>query len=41
MKKAAVLILFVLLFTTFAIAAEKPLGVEEFSSVDELANAIS
>jgi hypothetical protein len=41
MKKAAILILLVLSFMTFASAAEKPIGVEEYTSVDELAVAIS
>jgi hypothetical protein len=41
MKKLIVLFLFVLFFGPAAFAAEKPLGAEEFTSVEELALALS
>ena len=41
MKKAIALFLLVLSFGTSAVSAEKPLGVDEFNSVDELAGAIA
>jgi hypothetical protein len=41
MRKLIILFLFVLSLGATAIAAEKPLGVEEFTSVEELAVAIS
>ena len=41
MKRTVIPILLLLLFMTTAVAVEKPLGVEEYTSVDELAVAIS
>ena len=41
MKKIIVLFLFVLFLGSAAIAADKPLGVEEFTSVEELAVSLS
>jgi hypothetical protein len=41
MKKTIVLFLLVLSFGASAVSAEKPLGVDEFNSVDELAGAIA
>lgn len=40
MKKFFILLLLTIVFVAAAIAAEKPLGVEEYTSVDELAAAI-
>jgi FG-GAP-like repeat len=41
MKKSIALFLLVLSFGASAVSAEKPLGVDEFNSVDELAGAIA
>jgi len=41
MKRIVILILFVVLLITIAFGAEKPLGVEQFTSVSELAKTIS
>jgi hypothetical protein len=41
MKRTVIPVLLVLLFMTAAFAVDKPLGVEEYTSIDELAVAIS